>query len=155
MGGKGSGGHNKLSDAEKIAKGTFRPSRSDDVYKADAAAKVVTGPWLSAIPEPSLPLMGIARTKYDEITKALFDQNKLTMATVLTAEQYALQYGQQHARLSAGKPVSVSTTLMLERMLRDLRIAEEAPVIAKPGDKTNKFRRTGFSIRAIASSQEG
>lgn len=155
MGGKGSGGHNRLSDADKIAKGTFRPSRSDDVYKVEAAAKVVTGPWLSSIPEPNLPLTGIALQKYNEITKTLFDQNKLTMATVLTAEQYALQYGQQHARLTAGKPVSASTTLMLERMLRDLRIAEEAPVLASPGAKANKFRRTGFSIRAVASSQEG
>ncbi|WP_370677628.1 hypothetical protein [Pleomorphomonas sp. PLEO] len=155
MGGKGSGGHNRLSDAEKIAKGTFRPSRSDDVYKVEAAAKVVTGPWLSSIPEPNLPLDGIARQKYDEITKTLFDQNKLTMATVLTAEQYALQYGQQFSRLTAGKSVSVSTTLMLERMLRDLRIAEEAPVLASPGERSNRFRRTGFSIRAVASSQEG
>lgn len=147
MGGRGSGGANKLSDEEKRRRGTFRPSRSEETYKEAAGAKVVAGPWLTTIPEPGLPLDEVGRRKYDEITKALFDQTKLTMATVLIAEQYALQYQQVHKRLSEGRNVPASTTQLLDKMLRDLRIAEEAPVIASPGEKQSKFRRVGFSTR--------
>lgn len=56
MGGIGSGGHNRLSDEEKKRRGTFRPDNSAEVYNARAAEKIVSGPWLTRIPDPELPL---------------------------------------------------------------------------------------------------
>lgn len=160
MGGRGSGGHNRLSDAEKKARGTFRPDCSDEVYAAKAASKVVTGPWLSAIPEPSIPLNAVGRAKYDQIAKLLFEGNKLTQVTVGDCERMAVMHQQMHDRLNAGKSVSMDLIKRMDAISVRLRIAEDAPAIANPNQKS-RFAGVGFSnsrtspIRLRASSASG
>lgn len=141
------GGHNRLTDAEKIARGTFRPSRGEAVYKADLGAKVIAGPWLDAIPEPQLPLGPEARMKYDELARMLFDQNKLTVVTRSIAEGAAVLFGQIHRRESEGRDVPASMAARYLGALQNLKIAEEAPEIATPGNKRNAFDFCGFANR--------
>lgn len=145
MGGRGSGG-GRLSDEEKKAKGTFKQSRSEAVYDARAAAKVITGPWLTKIPEPTIPLNEIGRAKYDEFTKLLFDGNKLTTVTCGDCERYAVMHQQMHARLAKGEMVPQQLLNAMNSISVRLRIAENAAPIANPNEK-KRFAGAGFSNR--------
>lgn len=151
MGGRGSGGSNRLSDEEKRRRGTFRADRSDESYAEAAAAKVVSGPWLTSIPEPELPLNEHGRRKYGELTKVLFEANKLTAVTRMFSEQAAVLFQEQHARLSAGKPVPASLSDKIQRALSMLKIAEDAKPIETPEGRKNKFARCGFASRLPAA----
>ncbi|MHB1086143.1 MAG: hypothetical protein ACYCZ0_00150 [Minisyncoccota bacterium] len=144
MGGKGSGGHNRLSDAEKRARGTHHADQTEEIYAARAAEKVVVGPWLISVPEPTLPLDEIGRAAYDKFTKILFDQNKLTTVTCGDCERLAVMQQQAHARLTAGKPVSMDLIKRMDSISVRLRIAENAPAIANQNQK-NRFEGSGFS----------
>lgn len=151
MGGRGSGGHNGLSDEEKRRRGTFRADRSEEARGDAAAANVVTGPWLTSIPEPELPLNEHGRRKYKELTEVLFSANKLTAITRMAAEQVAVLFQEQHSRLSAGKSVPASLSDKLQRALSTLKIAEDARPIDNPEGRKNKFARCGFSSRLPAA----
>lgn len=147
MGGVGSGGGGRLSDDEHLARGTFRPDRSDAERDAANAAKVLNGPWLREIPRPELPLGESGVKKYDEITQMLFEQNKLTKVTCMLAEQVAVLHQEMIRRMTAGKPVPASLSTQMQRALGQLQIAENAPAIANPAGKTNKFAGCGFAAR--------
>jgi hypothetical protein len=147
MDGVRTGRGHRLSDQEKKARGTFRADMSEEVYAARAAEKIITGPWLKEIPEPILPLGEVGRKKYDEFTRQLFDQNKLTQVTQVQAEVAAAQFDKIFAIRSAGKQPSASDVTQLQRALDSLKIAEDAPKIANPG-KQNKFAGAGFANRA-------
>ena len=140
----GSGGHNRLSDAEKKARGTFRPDHSEAVLNAAAGAKVITGHFLPKVPEPSIPLNAEGKKKYLEIANLLFEQNKLTVVTCGDCERMAVMHQQMHARLEAGKPVSMDLIKRMDAISIRLRIAENAPTIANPNQR-NKFEGSGFS----------
>lgn len=144
MGGKGSGGNGRLTDAEKRAKGTYRSDRSDEVYAAKAAEKVITGPWLTSIPEPTLPLNEVGRAKYNDITKILFQGNKLTAVTCMDCEVLALHWQSVEAKIAAGKAPSTDSLKQIASITARLRIAEDAPAIANPNQK-NRFAGSGFS----------
>lgn len=143
MGGRGSGGWNRLSDEEKKARGTFRADQSEEVYGAKRAATIITGPWLSSIPEPDFPLTDIGRAKYDEWTQELFDQKKLTKIAVTRASALALQFQKIAKRASEGKDVSASDQAKFQSGLRDLDIAQHAKVTAEPGK--SRFADVGFA----------
>lgn len=143
MGAKGSGGQNRLTDEEKKARGTFRADRSDDVYDQRAAAKVLQGPWLSAIPEPTLPLSGAARGKYDEWTKLLFDQGRLTQVAVSEAQVGAIAWGKVATALEKGKSPATADLNLIKNVEKDLRIAADAPVLASP--TRSRFADSGFA----------
>lgn len=150
MGGKGSGGNNRLSDAEKKARGTFRPDQSDDAYNAKAAEKVITGPWLPSVPEPRLPLSPVGRDKYFEYANFLFEQGKLTRVVCDDIERFAVMHQQAHARLEAGKTVSMDLIKKMDAIAQRLRIAESAPAIASPGAR-NKFASIGTASSVVRS----
>lgn len=150
MGGRGSGGRNRLSDEEKKRRGTFRPDNSDAVYDQRAAARVIAGPWLSSIPDPEYPLNEIGMAKYRELTEPLFRDNKLTAVTVMRASTAALLHQKFHAYALAGKPISGSDVAQMRGILADLDIANSAPPIADPNGKRNKFAQAGFASRRTA-----
>lgn len=137
-------GRHALSDAEKKAKGTFRPDQSEAVYSAKRAEKVIVGPWLTSIPDPEMPLNAVGRAKYDEITKLLFDQNKLTKVTCMDCEILALHWQNVQGRIAAGKAPSSDSLKQISTITQRLRIAEDAPAIANPNQK-NRFEGSGFS----------
>ena len=150
MGGRGSGNRG-LSDEEKRRRGTFREDQSEKVRLEGIASKVVTGPWLDRIPEPTLPLNEVGKKKYDDLTRQLFEQNKLTIVTQMHAEIAAGQYEKIHALRTAGKQPSASDVTQFQRALDALKIAEDAPTINNPAGKKNKFAACGFSNRAPAA----
>lgn len=151
MGGKGSGGHNRLSDEEKKRRGTFRAHLSEEAYDQRAAQTVIAGPWLPSIPEPSFPLDEVGRKTYDELTTMLFEQNKLTLVTKMWAEQAAIGQQEIHRLMKAGKTVRASHLNQVERALRALKIAEDAKPIANPAGTANKFEACGFANRRNAT----
>ena len=150
MGGLGSGGNGRLTDAEKKARGTFRADQSDAVYDAQRAATVVVGPWLASIPEPTIPLTAVGRAKYDELTKLLFDGNKLTKVTCSDCERMAVMHQQMHERLTAGKSVPMELIKRMDSISVRLRIAEDAAPLASPGAK-NKFASIGTAATVVSA----
>jgi hypothetical protein len=147
MGGVGSGGNNRLSDEERVKRGTFRADRTDVERDAAAASKVVTGIFLQTIPPPELPLNEIGTTKYNDLARILFEANKLTTVTRMLVEQAASLHQEMHRRLTLKKPVPASLSTQMQRALGQLKIAEDAPAIANPAGKVNKFEGCGFSSR--------
>ena len=143
MGGSGSG-RPRLSDDEKIERGTFNPSRSDAVAAAKAAEKVVVGPWLKDIPDPSVPLNEVGKAKYEQFAKLLLNSNKLTPVTCGDCERYAVMHQRVHQLLSEGKPVPQQILNAMNSLSVRLRIAEDAPAIANPNQK-NRFAGAGFA----------
>lgn len=140
----GKGGRNRLSDAEKIRRGTFRPDTSDAVYDARAAEKVILGPWLTDIPKPTIPLNEVGQRKYDELAGLLLKGNKLTTVTCGDCERMAVMHQQMHDRLTAGKSVPMDLIKRMDSISVRLRIADDAPAIANPNQK-NRFAGSGFS----------
>lgn len=140
----------QLSDATKKARGTFRADKSEEVYAAKRAEKVVVGPWLSSIPEPDMPLDENGRAKYDELTKILFEQNKLTKVTCMDCELVALHWQGIKARIAAGKAPSSDSLKQIASITQRLRIAEDAPAIANPTQR-NKFASIGTANRVLST----
>lgn len=152
MGGIGSGGGNRLSDEEKIRRGTL-DKRHTEVARAERAAeKIVIGPWLSDIPEPDLPLGEVGRKKYFELVRSLFDTGKLTLATKMLSEQAAVLQEQMHRRMSEGKTVPTNMSEKIQRVIAQLGIAENAPQIARPKETAGKFTFAGFSNKRSAKN---
>lgn len=144
MGGMGSGGHNRLSDEEKKRRGTFRADNSEAIYNARAAEKVVVGPWLTALPKPKVPLKGEGKKKYEELGNLLLNSNKLTTVTCMQIEQVSLLWQKMLNMLEAGQDPPVSLHKQIDKILVALRVAENAPAIGNPNEKS-RFEGAGFS----------
>lgn len=144
MGGMGSGGHNKLSDAEKKRKGTFRKDQSASAHRAKQAQKVVSGPWLQKIPDPTLKLDDVARAKYFEYAQHLMDQGTLTKFTCETVQMAALRYSRLQSILDEDRVPPAYLINQIEKDLEKLTIAETAaPIVGGP--KRSRFAGVGFS----------
>lgn len=143
MGGQGSGGSNRLSDEERKARGTYRADQSDELYDQRAAAKILQGPWLSAIPEPDFPLTPIGRKKFDEITQALFEQGKLTQIAVGKATSAGVLWQKIATAIGKGRSPATADLKFYDKIVDELQIARDAKVIASP--KRSRFADAGFS----------
>jgi hypothetical protein len=141
-----------VSDKEKKARGTFKADRSKAHYDEAKAAVILSGPWLQAIPEPSLPLTDAGRRVYDQVARLLFDQQKLTTFTHRLLENYSLLEQQKTRLLQEGKLPTMALMKESSRLLIALGIAENAPTIAANGQKESKFARCGFSVRVPAQA---
>lgn len=144
MGGQGSGGSNRLSDAEKKARGTFRPDHSDEVYNAQQAAKILQGPWLNEVPEPDYPLNEFGRAAYDGWTRLMLEQGKLTKVAASLAGLAAVLKQKIKGRLETGKSVSTDDIKTLARLEADMGVAENAPVIGNKPERS-RFADAGFA----------
>ena len=144
MGGMGSGGHNRLSDAEKKRKGTFRKDQSAQAHNAKAVKKVVAGPWLSKIPQPSLPLDEVATKRYQEICQHLMDQGKLTVMTCEVVQAMALRHAKMKKMLDEGKDLPAYLIKEIQNDAKVLCIAED-PDQAVGTPRRSRFAGVGFS----------
>lgn len=136
----------RLSDEEKKRRGTFRADQSEEVYRARAAQKVVTGSTLSAVPDPEMPLNEIGLGKYRELTELLLSQGKLTKITCMDCEMIALHWQNVRARVATGKSASSDSLKQITAITQRLRIAEDAPEIESP-DKKSRFTGCGFAYQ--------
>jgi hypothetical protein len=143
MGGIGSG-RKPLTPEERKARGL---PEVDEAGERRRAEKVIAGPWLTKIPEPEIPLSEIGRKKYDELTRTLLEQNKLTQVTCMQAEIAARMHAKIAALAAKGKYPSASDFNQLQRALTALKIAEDAQPIGTAGGKVNKFAGLGFANR--------
>ena len=144
MGGVGSGGRNRLSDEEKRARGTYRNNTSDSAWDQKQAAKIITGHFLSRVPEPQMMLDKIGLAKYKEFAEMLLNGGKLTKVTCDDVERYALLWQQAYARSAEGKAVPNAWINKMDSIAIRLRIADEAPAISNPTQKS-KFEGVGFA----------
>lgn len=131
------------SDEEKKRNGTFDPRYSEEKRTAEQAQKIVAGPWLPKIPEPAYPLQAEGKTKYDELTRMLFEAGTLSLATAELCSLYALSVDAVHQRLSVGKQPTSDMIKRMEAMLAKLRVAENAQPIALPGQAKGRFDGIG------------
>jgi hypothetical protein len=144
MGGKGSGGHNKLSDEEKKKRGTFEKRHSSEAQQARAEQKIITGPWISKVPDPEMPLNEKGKEKYLSLATKLLEMGTLTEFSAMQCEQVAILFQSQMAMMQAGKIPPVSLSGKITGLLAQLRISENATPIGKPPER-NKFEGAGFS----------
>lgn len=143
---------NDVSDKEKLARGTFERTKSQEAHDAAKAATILSGPWLQAIPKPTIPLTDAGTRVYDQVARLLFDQQKLTTFTHRLLENYALLEQQKISLIEKGKPPTLSLIKEISRLLMALGIAENAPTIAANGQKESKFARCGFALRISAQA---
>lgn len=110
-----------------------------------AAQKIFTLPGYQDIPDPSLPLGMIGLKKYFELCGQLYRQGKLNRATRDAAEQVAVMYQDQHARLTEGKRVPAYVTQVIQRNMSILNLIEETEKlsVADP-ERPNRFEHCGF-----------
>ncbi|WP_318911618.1 hypothetical protein [Shinella zoogloeoides] len=142
-GNRNSGGQNRLSDAEKKRRGTFRPDQSEAVYAARKAENVVTGVFFSEIPVPSLPLDEHGRATFQKWAKLLLDQGKLTSVTSAHCESLGFIDMLINQRVTAGKLPTADSLKQRTSVIRMLGVAEDAPIIA--GSTKSRFEGSGFS----------
>jgi hypothetical protein len=151
---------NRLTDAERKARGTYRADESEAVYAARDAAKIVKGPWLDHIPDPTVKLNDVGMRKYEEITRGLLDAGRLNMHFKDMAEAVALMYQQIVAASETGKPVSGQFFYQYQLAMKGLRLQEDAKPIAER-EGSNKFagiglaNKRGSSLRLLKSSEAG
>jgi hypothetical protein len=146
-GNKLSGRHgSKMSDAEKKAKGIFDPRWSEQAGKDRMAAKIISGPWLSAVPKPDFALDRVGMVKYNELCNALLDQNKLTMVTRQHAQNIALIQMQISKMLTMGKLIPNNLFVTMKQSTMLLGIAEDAKNIGPPPKASeSKWGFAGFA----------
>lgn len=147
-GNSNSGGNRRLSDAEKIARGTFRKDQSEAVYNARAAEKVITGVFFTEIPQPTMPLNDYGRATYEKWARILLDQGKLTSVMVEHCQTLGIIDMRINGKLSAGKSPTADDMKQRTSVIRLLGVAENATVIAGAGQK-NKFANCGFSSSKV------
>lgn len=113
------------------------------------ADKIVTGPWISEIPEPDLPLGRLGKKRYGELCRALLEQQKLTVVTLALVEQVAVLTDEQERRIKAKLGIPLGLTDKMQRALAQLKIAEGARQIGGH-PRENKFAGSGFAHRGAA-----
>jgi len=158
-GNKNSGGHNRLSDAEKIKRGTFRPDRSEAAYNAKKGENVVTGVFFSEIPHPTMPLDDHGKATYQKWARLLLDQGKLTSVTAAHCESLGMIDMRINGKITAGKIPTAQDMSQRTSVIRMLGVAENAPVIAGAGEKKRfdgvglrNSRTPPFRLRPYRSS---
>lgn len=143
-----SGGHNRLSDEEKKARGTFEPRYSQEKLEERRVAKIFSHPRLHEVPKSDIPLGEIGARKFSEFARMLFEAGQLTLITKASAEAAAVAYEQIERRQAESKPVPTTLIAQLNRALAEIKIGDVGRPIAQPASaRENKFSRSGFAQR--------
>lgn len=144
MGGVGSGTRRTLTDEQKAERGTlFKGTHAAEIDEA-ARDRILPGPWLDAIPPPQMPMGDIARKKYDELCRLLFDQGKLNTSARDVVEICAMQWQGFHNAATKGKVPSTYSLKEYNRSIALLNLAQNAPPLAGR-DRPRKFAIHGFA----------
>ena len=137
-----------MTDAEKIAKGTFDKRWSAEAITQRKAEKVITGRWLTNIPPPSVGLNPVGLAEYNRLAQALLDINRLTEVTQRQAQMAAVAHQQMSRMLEEGKMVPMSMLKLLDNSLKVLGLAESAKNIGPaPKATDSKWGLAGFANR--------
>lgn len=118
------------------------------------AAEILSLPALKGIPQPDLPLTGLAYDKYRELAMRLHAESKLNVHTKGICEQIGLLHAKQFREVEFGRNISGRDLDRLDKLYSDLRIVDKSEgVAAEPEQKENRFARFGIitSRRAEAA----
>lgn len=142
-------GRPALSDAEKKARKTFDPRYSEEARGEAAAAKVIAFPSLQDVPKCSFPLDEEGQRIYDDLTRTLFEQGRLTVLTHLEVSALAGGISAERRKIDMGKaPSAIAFVRFMERIDKLQRASvDRAFAGSTTGDRQNKFARSGFAAR--------
>ena len=145
-------GRKAISDADKIARGTFRRSEGEDAKALAGLAKIHVFPTFREIPQPTLPLGIVGQAEYDTLSRVLFDAGRLTLLTQRSIEALAISKDTIAALHTAGKPVPARILEQMNRALGDLRLADVDASLTPHNPAENKVRWNGFAARRQAAA---
>jgi hypothetical protein len=140
-------GRPRLTEAEKLERGTLRAGRTDEDYAKQDAAKIHAFPKLRKIPESTVPLGVAGQREFDLFTRQLFDAGHLTELTLRAVENLAMAKDTVHALSVRGKAVPVALLNQIDRSLKDLRLANADSSLSPIRPAENPFSRNGFAAR--------
>lgn len=142
-------GRPHLSDAEKRQRGTFDPRYSEEARGKAAAAKVIAFPSLQDIPKCSFPLDEEGQRIYDDLTRTLFEQGRLTVLTHLEISALAGGISAERGKIEKGKaPSAIAFVRFLERIDKLQRASVDRAYAGSSTDgRANKFQTSGFAAR--------
>lgn len=144
-------GRPALTDAQKIAQGTFDPRYSEEARAERSGQTVVAFPTLQDIPECRFPLEpgGIGQQTYDRLIRTLHEQGRLTMLTHMKVEILASSMEDLHTKMRTG--MRVPANLMSRIMVSIAELERESVDRAFNGSSVkgqeNKFLANGFAAR--------
>lgn len=114
----------------------------------DKAKKVLAFPALLRVPEPEMPLSGVAREKYDEVAGALLRAKKLNSYTRNKCELLAIAHGAMHKKISMNIAISASARDEISRFMKELQLVDESESVAPTASGSeNRFARIGVIVR--------
>lgn len=146
----GGRGRPRKPEGERFQGRAKEKARTDEALDAAIAAKIVTGPWMTKIPEPDFVFNPVGKAKYDELAQLLFEKDRLTQITWMQVQVAAMTYQNVVGYSAAGKAPPAALMRDLQRALAILNVADQAKNISSPG-KTNKFASSGFAHRKTFS----
>jgi hypothetical protein len=136
-----------MSDKDKIARGTFRPDKSENARALAGLAKIHAFPTFREIPPSTVPLGAVGQAEYDTMSRVLFDAGRLTLFTHRSIEALALAKDTVAMLHAVGKPVSGRLLEQMNRALGDLRLVDVDQSLVPHKPAVNRFANSGFAAR--------
>lgn len=119
------------------------------------AAEILAFPALRSIPEPSLPLDGVARVKYLELAQSLLNSHKLNKFTQSTCETIAVLHAGVAKRLDMGLQVSAKAMADIGKLMKELQLVDESESSApQTSGKENRYDKIGFILSSGTQKAE-
>lgn len=142
-------GRMPLSDAEKKARGTFKPGESENSRATAAVSNVLAFPVFSQIPPCSLPFREHSKglRVYTEWCQDLVDAGLLTKVSLKWVEQLAIAEEKIDACIRLSKNVPDRAMEHRATALRHLERLNVDKSLVEGQAKTGAFRKNGFPSR--------
>jgi hypothetical protein len=144
-------GRPALTDAAKLAKGTFDPRYSEEARAERSGQTVVAFPTLQEIPECRFPLEpgGIGQQTYDRLIRTLHEQGRLTMLTHMKVEILAAGMEDLRNKMASGMrvPAGLPSRLMTSIAELERESVDRAFNGSSVKGQENKFLSNGFAAR--------
>lgn len=142
-------GRHAQSDEQKKAKGTFKPSQSDEARRTVAVSNVLVFPAIPSIPKCSLPIPedGAGMRAYNSTCQDLLNAGLLTKITLRLAENLALVEHNIESSLLAGKKVTGRDLTVRASVVSKLEMLNVDQNIVAGQTKKGTFGTNGFAGR--------
>lgn len=142
-------GRHAISDAEKIAKGTFKPSTSEEARRTAAVSNVLAFPVEPSIPKLrlALPEDSIGHGVYNDWCQRLFNAGLLTKVSLAFIENLVLVEDKIDRALRIGKPVASRDMIVRQSIISKLELLNVDQNLVTGQAKTGVFGKNGFPAR--------
>lgn len=141
-------GRGAISDAEKLANGTFYRRSSEDARALRVVEKIRLHPALNDVPEPKFPLRSpSARKEYDTWARRLHETGLLTTETHAWVSIYATSSEAIEITVAAGKAPSGAHLKAYTDALTKLQKLNVPLSLTPVAKKESRFAVNGFPGR--------